>query len=149
MASRVPYPWCGQTGDRFEPNRGRKMLATTAVTQHEDEETSEAKLWRAVIVSTVWEWAHGPLRRRREAEEFLFRDKDDFKLVCLSAGIDPLNLRERLEKYIGSRASGNRKPPAVINGPSPALESEQNAGFVASEAQAPVSEDSVLLRCAV
>jgi hypothetical protein len=74
------------------------MLAEDTVREPEDQEPAEEKLWRAVIASTVWEWTHGPLRRRREAEEFLFRDESDYKLVCLSAGINPLNLRERLQK---------------------------------------------------
>jgi hypothetical protein len=77
---------------------GEKMLAADTLPGHVDQETAEERLWRAVIASTVWEWTHGPLRRRKEAEHFLFHDESDFKLVCLSAGIDPLSLRERLEK---------------------------------------------------
>lgn len=65
------------------------------------EETSEQKLWRAVIASTVEEWMNGPLRRRQEAEEFLFRDEQDYRTVCSSAGIDPEVLRNRLEKIRG------------------------------------------------
>ena len=64
----------------------------------EMEETSEQKLWRAVIASTVEEWMNGPLRRRQEAERFLFHDKQDYQTVCSSAGIDPEVLRTRLEK---------------------------------------------------
>lgn len=64
----------------------------------EVEETSEQKLWRAVIASTVEEWMNGPLRRRREAEEFLFHDEQDYRTVCSSAGINPEVLRDRLEK---------------------------------------------------
>jgi hypothetical protein len=66
--------------------------------QNEDQETAERALWRAVIVSTVQEWMGGQLRRRREAEKFLFQDEKDYKTVCCSAGIDPQNLRERLQK---------------------------------------------------
>jgi hypothetical protein len=66
--------------------------------QSEDLETAERALWRAVIVSTVQEWMHGQLRRRREAERFLFQDEKDYKTVCCSAGIDPQSLRERLQK---------------------------------------------------
>ena len=74
------------------------MLAADTLPGNEDQQTAEERLWRAVIASTVREWTNGPLRRRREAEEFLFYDESDFKLVCISAGIDPLGLRERLEK---------------------------------------------------
>ena len=65
----------------------------------EVEETSEQKLWRAVIASTVEEWMNGPLRRRQEAEEFLFSDNQDYRTVCYSAGISPETLRGRLEKF--------------------------------------------------
>jgi hypothetical protein len=61
-------------------------------------ETAEQKLWRAVIASTVEEWVSGPLRKKREAEQFLFSDNEDYKTVCYSAGINPENLRGRLEK---------------------------------------------------
>jgi hypothetical protein len=64
----------------------------------EAEETVEQNLWRAVIVSTVEEWVSGPLRKKREAEEFLFQDSQDYRTVCYSAGINPEDLRRRLEK---------------------------------------------------
>jgi hypothetical protein len=64
----------------------------------ETEETAEQKLWRAVIASTVEEWVRGPLRQKREAERFLFSDDQDYRTVCYSAGINPENLRARLEK---------------------------------------------------
>jgi hypothetical protein len=64
----------------------------------EDDEIAEQKLWRAVIANTVREWIRGPLHRKREAEQFLFRDDQDYRTVCFSAGIDPGNLRDRLQK---------------------------------------------------
>jgi hypothetical protein len=64
----------------------------------EVEETAEQRLWRAVIASTVEEWVRGPLRQKREAEQFLFTDNIDYRTVCYSAGINPENLRARLEK---------------------------------------------------
>lgn len=62
------------------------------------EETAEQKLWRAVIATTVQEWVRGPIRRQREAERFLFHDNQDYRTVCFSAGINPEDLRGRLEK---------------------------------------------------
>jgi hypothetical protein len=62
------------------------------------QEMPEQRLWRAVIASTVQEWIHGPLRKKREAEKFLFLDVKDYRTVCYSAGLDPSNLRERLVK---------------------------------------------------
>lgn len=58
----------------------------------------EQRLWRAVIASTIQEWVHGPLSKKREAEEFLFHNCKDYRTVCFSAGINPENLRDRLEK---------------------------------------------------
>jgi hypothetical protein len=72
---------------------------------NEDHEIAEQKLWRAVISSTVHEWVHGPLTRQREAERFLFLDEQDYCAVCRSAGIDPGNLRNRLQKFRNSNGS--------------------------------------------
>jgi len=78
--------------------QGGKM-SVTMLQVGEVEETAAQKLWRAVIASTVEEWVNGPLRRKREAEQFLFSDNHDYRTVCFSAGIDPENLRGRLEKF--------------------------------------------------
>jgi hypothetical protein len=64
----------------------------------EQETLPEARLWQAVILKTIEEWISGPLRRRREAEEFLFNNKSDFQLVCQSAGLNAESLRTRLSK---------------------------------------------------
>ena len=73
-------------------------MSVTMVQNTEVEETAEQKLWRAVIASTVEEWVSGPLRKQREAEQFLFDDNKDYRTVCYSAGINPEDLRGRLEK---------------------------------------------------
>jgi hypothetical protein len=65
----------------------------------EQSERHEQRLWRAVIASTVKEWIEGPLRMKREAEKFLFSDNQDYRTVCFSAGINPEDLRSRLQKY--------------------------------------------------
>jgi hypothetical protein len=83
--------------------------------QHrEAEETAEQKLWRAVIACTVEEWINGPLRRQREAESFLFLDNKDYRTVCESAGINPEDLRGRLEK-IRSRQTAEARARALRN----------------------------------
>lgn len=58
----------------------------------------EMRLWRAVIVRTIQEWTSGPLRFKREAENYLFEDQKDFPLVCQSAGMDVTRLRSRLRR---------------------------------------------------
>jgi hypothetical protein len=80
----------------------------------EGKEIPEQRLWRAVIASTVEEWIHGPLRKKREAEQFLFVDENDYRTVCFSAGIDPSNLRERLQK-IRSRQDAEKAAHASRN----------------------------------
>ena len=84
--------------------------------EHDSEqlEIPEQKLWRAVIASTVQEWVHGPLRKQRAAEQFLFQDEKDYRAVCFSAGIDPTNLRERLQK-IRSRKDAEAQAHASRN----------------------------------
>ena len=67
----------------------------TEVIRHE-ETVAEERVWQAVIVSTIEEWISGPLRRSQEAEQFLFCDRADFAFVCLSAGMDPDRLRQKL-----------------------------------------------------
>ena len=79
-------------------------MSETLIYASEDRQVAVQRLWRAVIASTVQEWMTGPLRRQREAEQFLFADERDYRTVCFSAGIDPGNLRDRLHK-IRSRAN--------------------------------------------
>ena len=69
----------------------------------EVQERPEQKLWRAVIATTVDEYINGPLRMKREAEKFLFSDNQDYRTVCSSAGINPVDLRVRLEKFVCGR----------------------------------------------
>jgi hypothetical protein len=61
----------------------------------------ETTLWRAVIARAIQEWISGPLRRQREAEQYLFDDNKDFPLVCQSAGMDSSRLRSRLARLRG------------------------------------------------
>ncbi len=65
--------------------------------QNQDHGTAEERLWRAVIARTLEEWVAGPLRYSRIAEQFLFDDNRDFNAVCSSAGMNPSDLRKRLQ----------------------------------------------------
>ena len=89
------------------------MLASM-LQNSELQESAVQKLWRAVIACTVEEWVSGPLRQKREAEQFLFSDNLDYQTVCYSAGINPENLRCRLEK-IRSRQTTEAQAPASRN----------------------------------
>ena len=59
---------------------------------------SEKRLWQAVLVTTIREWMCGPLRQQRQAEKYLFQDQKDFHAVCKSAGMDPDQLRAKLQR---------------------------------------------------
>lgn len=58
----------------------------------------EKRLWQAVIVTAIQEWISGPLRSKRQAEEYLFQDQKDFPIVCQSAGMDAGRLRAKLNR---------------------------------------------------
>ena len=73
-------------------------MLDTMMRSGEVEETAEQRLWRAVIANTVEEWINCPLRHKREAEQFLFHDENDYRTVCFSAGINPEDLRDRLQR---------------------------------------------------
>ena len=76
------------------------MTRTSATVSKDTKSTTEVRLWQAVIVGAIQEWMSGPLRRKREAENFLFNDNKDFPLVCESAGMDAGRLRKKLTRLV-------------------------------------------------
>ena len=108
VASATAVNRCGKRG-----NQGGKMSASL-LNSSEIQESSEQKLWRAVIACTVEEWVSGPLRQKRESDQLLFSDNQDYRTVCFSAGIKPENLRGRLEK-IRSRQTAEEQALASRN----------------------------------
>src|ERR1700730_1690548 len=109
MESHLPLipPVAGEAAvNRWaEPGEPGGRMSVNMLQVREVEETAEQKLWRAVIASTVEEWVSGPLRQKRAAEQFLFSDNQDYRTVCYSAGINPENLRSRLEKFRSHKIS--------------------------------------------
>ena len=79
------------------------MMYANAVNR-ERTSVTETRLWQAVIVSTIREWISGPLRLKRQAEDYLFNDNKDFPVVCESAGMDVGRLRARLARLAPSAA---------------------------------------------
>jgi hypothetical protein len=73
-------------------------MATNAAVLAESISGVEMRLWQAVIVTTIQEWISGPLRSKRQAEEYLFQDQKDFPAVCQSAGLDADRLRAKLNR---------------------------------------------------
>ena len=67
-----------------------------------EELISERRLWTAVLVHAVEDWRKGTLRARREAQDFLFHNDQDFEMVCSGAGLDWNDFRSRL-RHIGRK----------------------------------------------
>jgi hypothetical protein len=61
-----------------------------------EEPVSEQKIWVAVLLQAVDDWRSTNLKLRRDAEQFLFREKNDFDVVCAGAGIESSSFRSRL-----------------------------------------------------
>jgi hypothetical protein len=74
------------------------MNSEIATIEQHYEAGSEKRLWQAVILHAIEEWMSGPLKLRRQAEEYLFSEQSDFRLVCQSAGMDVRRLRAGLRK---------------------------------------------------
>jgi hypothetical protein len=73
-------------------------MATNLAVLAEPPAGLEMRLWQAVIVTAIQEWISGPLRSKRQAEEYLFQDQKDFPAVCQSAGLDAGRLRAKLNR---------------------------------------------------
>jgi hypothetical protein len=73
-------------------------MSETALGITQFDVVSEKRLWQAVLLATIQDWMWGPLRRKRQAEEYLFQDHKDFDAVCKSAGMDPDRLRSKLNR---------------------------------------------------
>jgi hypothetical protein len=73
-------------------------MMNNAAVSDQQASVAETRLWQAVIVNTIREWISGPLRLKREAEQYLFDDNTDFASVCQSAGLDVDRLRNQLRR---------------------------------------------------
>jgi len=86
-------------------------MATNAMVFGDPQAPIEKRLWQAVILTTIQEWISGPLRSKRQAEEYLFKDEKDFPLVCQSAGMDVQRLRAELNRLrLRNPLRDKRKP---------------------------------------
>jgi hypothetical protein len=72
----------------------------------------ERRLWTAVLILAVDDWRQGTLRKRREAQRFLFDDQANLSRVCAGAGLDPGQFSSKLLK-IGDKVEMNNhwRPP--------------------------------------
>lgn len=80
-----------------------------------EDSIAERRLWIAVLTSAVEDWRNGTLRHRREAQQFLFENHEDFDRVCASAGVDPSGFRSallRIGKKIAMQGTWNHQMAA-------------------------------------
>jgi hypothetical protein len=117
-------------------------MASSYYLMNESKPIAESRLWQAVIVSTIEEWISGPLRLKRQAEEYLFRDDSDFPAVCQSAGMDVGRLRAKLIRLRTQSAAA--KAPVQVPGQAPVQSPVQSNAQ--SLAQPAVPSSSQLLR---
>src|SRR3989442_716592 len=104
---------CDCRTDTLDSGTGLALLSVLRKSTTRGNETMkvvpEHRLWSAVILTTVQEWLSGPLRLSRRAEQYLFHDEKDFRMVCQSAGMDPGRLRGQLGRM---RRTGLSNQPA-------------------------------------
>src|SRR5271169_2096522 len=59
---------------------------------------AERNLWVAILLQALDDWQTGTLRRRKEAERFIFHCESDFAAVCRGAGLDPACVLAKLQR---------------------------------------------------
>lgn len=62
------------------------------------DQVSERKLWTAVLLQALEDWKSTNMRRKAEAEKFLFQSGPDFAKVCVGAGLVPDSVLSRLQR---------------------------------------------------
>ncbi|HKW87313.1 MAG TPA: hypothetical protein VJN21_01000 [Candidatus Acidoferrales bacterium] len=68
---------------------------------------NEQKIWAAVLLQAVEDWRSENAKLHRDAAQFLFRERNDFEVVCAGAGIEPSSFRSRLARALNA---GGEKP---------------------------------------
>lgn len=61
-------------------------------------EIPERRLWAAVLLQAIEDWRSSNMRRRREAEKFLFSNGNDFATVCQGIGLEPSVVLAKLRR---------------------------------------------------
>jgi hypothetical protein len=72
--------------------------AAKNATRDDVKEFSERRLWSAVMLQALEDWSSMNSRHRDEAEQFFFKNTEDFARVCRGAGLSPSGTLARLEK---------------------------------------------------
>lgn len=81
-------------GDKMETTSSEKRILCKGI--EVEEPVNEQKIWLAVLLQAVEDWRSENVKLHRDADQFLFREKNDFDVVCTGAGIEPSSFRSRL-----------------------------------------------------
>jgi hypothetical protein len=82
--------------------------AANKATTDDVKEFSERRLWSAVLLQALEDWGSMNCRHREEAEQFFFKNPEDFARVCRGAGLAPSGVLARLEQM--KAAAPKRRP---------------------------------------
>jgi hypothetical protein len=92
--------------------------AAKNATSDDLKEFSERRLWAAVLLQALEDWGSTNCRHRAEAEDFFFKNPEDFARVCRGAGLAPSGVLARLEK-MKAAAPRRRSLEYVFHGTTP------------------------------
>lgn len=77
---------------------GTQEHSSASLRESYQTEIPERRLWAAVLLQAIEDWRSGNMRRRREAESFLFSNGKDFATVCHGIGLDPSVVLTKLHR---------------------------------------------------
>ncbi len=72
--------------------------AANHATEESGGQTSDRRVWTAVLLQALEDWQSTNMRRKSEAEKFFFQSNADFSQVCRGAGLQPESVLSRLQR---------------------------------------------------
>lgn len=91
-------------------NRGKRILCKGMDVEGPD---NEQKIWAAVLLQAVEDWRSDNAKLHRDAAQFLFKEQNDFEVVCAGAGIEPSSFRSRLARTLNAGEGSTNKPARI------------------------------------
>lgn len=91
----------GEGGEMETATSGKRILCKGMDIEGPD---NEQKIWASVLLQAVEDWRSENAKLHRDADQFLFREKNDFEIVCAYAGIEPSSFRSRLTRGLQQNA---------------------------------------------
>ena len=91
-------------------NRGNRITCKGIEVEGPD---NEQKIWAAVLLQAVEDWRSENAKLHRDAAQFLFKEKNDFEVVCAGAGIEPSSFRSRLVRGLNAGEGSTNKPARI------------------------------------